>query len=92
MGEDSSHPQEVPHFDTEFENDGSLWIFCCQKHYGFDSSSNKGQEFSDLGDYYTEGLKESVGEKCWKLMRDYINENDPALSNKLCKLNCTVYW
>lgn len=79
-------------FDTEFEDDGSLWLFCCQKHYGFDSSSNKGQEFSDLGDYETECLKESEGEKYWPLMCDYVNEHNPGLSDKLCELNCSVYW
>lgn len=79
-------------FDTGFEDDGSLWIFCCQKHYGFDSSSNKGQEFSDLGDYEIEWLKESDGEKYWPLMNKYVNEHNPELSDKLCELNCSVYW
>lgn len=79
-------------FDTEFEDDHSLWLFCCLKHYGFDSSSNKGQEFSDLGDYYTESLKESEGDKYWSLMHDYVNEHNPTLSDKLCKLHCHVYW
>lgn len=79
-------------FDTKFEDDGSLWLFCCQKHYGFDSSANKGQEFSDLGDYYTESLKESEGEKYFTLMHDYIDGHNPALSDRLCELNATIYW
>jgi len=79
-------------FDTEFEDDGKLALLCCMKHYGFDSSSNKGQPFSDLGDYTTERFEETFGEKLWVIMAEYVNAKDDALSEKLCELNCSVYW
>lgn len=80
-------------FDTVFEDDGAMSLLCCQKHYGYDSSSNKGQQGSDLGDYDTECFADNeIGAKYWPLLCYYIRENDADLCSTLDELDCKIYW
>lgn len=79
-------------FDTLVEDDGRLSLLCCMKHYGYETSENKGQVGSDLGDYDVDEFKGETGERYWPLLCQYISEKSPELSDKLEKLNCTIYW
>lgn len=65
--------------DTMFEDDGSISSCCCLKHYGYESSFNKGQAYSDFGDYYTEKINDDFQEKYQQLMYEYMKEKNPLL-------------
>lgn len=77
--------------DTVFNDDGSIDVVCCMKHYGYESSFNDGPDPCDLGDYEIEKFANGKGRKYALLLVDYVNDNNPELAGKLCELDCNVY-